>query len=343
MGRGLAAQDHQVYLYLPSDPHLTIPSLSWATVRQSNTYNAIERVVWGQTTLPRLCALDGNDILWGPAHRLPHSKISGVRKVLTIHDLVWQKAPETMALKTYLGERLLMTRSVKAADRIIVDSRGTKDDLIEFIPETERKTDIIYPIVRSVEGVTKTFNRRTTKKYLLFVGTLEPRKNLIRLIEAWKRVSDIYNDEYSLIICGKKGWGDDNIENYVTKLGIQQSVILTGFVSEDELSALYAHSHAVMAPSLYEGFGYSVIEAQQYGKRVLTSRATSMAEIGGDTVVLVDPLDVSSIAEGMKRCLTEDNSLFAACATDNAACYRPEVILPQLLAVLEEERQAWKQ
>lgn len=305
MGRGLADRGHHVYLYLPASPHPTIPCLSWATTRKENANSAAERIIWGQSKLALQALHDKVDILWGPAHRLPFRKIRGVKKVLTVHDLVWQKAPETMARKTYWGERLLMARSVKAADIVIADSESTKFDLIEMMPQISSKVTTIYP------GVDESFFGEKirpelipmNKRYFLFVGTVEPRKNLKRLLLAWSKMSPDIRSDFILVVAGKPGWGGENVSDTISLLGIQNSVLLTGFVSEVQLRNLYFHAEALFMPSLYEGFGLPLLEAQASGTPVLTSTVSSMPEISGPDAVLVDPTDEYSMQNGVEAIL----------------------------------------
>lgn len=306
MSKSLSDRGHEIILYVPSDLHDSIPDIYWAKTRISKNRTGIGRLVWGQTILPLQAKQDKLDIFWGPAHRLPLLKIAGAKKILTIHDLVWRKAKKTMALTTYCGDRAFMPRSVLAADIIITDSNSTKNDLRELVSCSSDKSYVVYP------GVNATFFNKHKKsdllinnnRYLLFVGTLEPRKNLKRLLMAWSRVKPNLNFDYKLVIVGKSGWGEEDINKTAIDLGIHDSVVIKGFVSESELKDLYCHAKSLLMPSLYEGFGLPLLEAQACGIPVMTSKISSMPEVSGPDTVFVDPESIDSIYYGLKKILS---------------------------------------
>jgi len=141
--------------------------------------------------------------------------------------------------------------------------------------------------------------------YILFVGNLEPRKNLVRLIEAFGRLKARHTLPHQLIVAGKRGWLYRSIFEAVERLGLRDDVIFTGYVPAEDLPALYAMADLFAFPSLYEGFGLPVLEAMACGTPVLTARTGSLPEVAGEAAWYVDPLDVEALADGMARILTD--------------------------------------
>ncbi len=304
IAQALAARGHRIVLYLPAPPHRTVPSTDWADIiRTSTATSLVTRLIWGQTTLPAQARRDGLDLFWGPAHRLPWASIDSVPRVITIHDLVWRHAADTMHWRTYLGEALLMRRSVAQADLVLVDSNATGADLHSLLPHLSAHVRTVYPGHDAPPPDPAA--APAGDDYLLFVGTLEPRKNLKRLLNAWQSLPSGSLRRTRLLIVGAKGWGGKK-ESDMAAFADDPSIVLKGFVSEPELNALYAGARGLVMPSLYEGFGFPIIEAQARGVPVLTSNVASMPEIAGPDAILVDPSSISSIRDGLAMLLTLD-------------------------------------
>lgn len=266
------------------------------------------RLLWMQTVVPVMAVRDKVNVFWSPAHRLPRLLPSRVAKVVTIHDLVWRMAGETMRPATRWLDSTLMPHAVRKADRIIAVSENTARDVLTEMPYSNGKICII-PL-----GAT---NLATTKKvevcnaisldepYFLFVGTLEPRKNLIGLIEAYSRLSLELRSRAMLVIAGGEGWGGFDVSAAVRKFGVQDRVKVLGYVSDIQLNTLYKHSLFLAMPSFYEGFGLPLLEAMSHGTPVITSNRGSMPEVVGDAGLLVDPYSINSIKEALKALLSD--------------------------------------
>jgi glycosyltransferase involved in cell wall biosynthesis len=174
--------------------------------------------------------------------------------------------------------------------------------------------------------------------YFLFVGTLEPRKNLVRLLTAYSQLENGLKEQTKLVIAGGKGWGGVDITQVITELGLTKFVRILGYVDDATLSALYSNAEFLAMPSLYEGFGLPLLESMVHGTPVLTSNNSSMPEVAGDAGVLVDALDVGSIMEGLDllignkqyRCELANN------AKGNAARYSWDKSAEQLFSVFEK-------
>jgi len=251
------------------------------------------------------------DVLYVPAHVLPiaHPR----RSVVTIHDLGYLHFPEAhpRAQRLYLD---LSTRwNARASARIVADSRATKDDLVRHYGAPPDKIAVVHPGVEpSARRVEDSERIQSVKsrygvegEYLLFLGTLQPRKNLARLIEAFARSSD---RERKLVIAGKKGWLIDDLPGQVERHGLGRRVIFAGYVPDEHKAALLSGATALVFPSLYEGFGFPVLEAMACGAPVICSRTSSLPETAGDAALFVDPLDVDAIASAIDR-LTSDAAL----------------------------------
>jgi glycosyltransferase involved in cell wall biosynthesis len=273
-------------------------------IREGNLPKRFFRMIWAQTFLPAQVKADKLDLFWSPVHRLPYLLPNNVAKVVSIHDLVWKHAPHTMRPLNQIMDRLCMPAAVRHADKVITVSESTRLDLIREVPNSEGKTSTIYlgsPGLASVLGEKKPAQDICEGPYFLFVGTLEPRKNLPALLRAYSRLALSTQRKAALFIVGGKGWGSAGIGNLLSELNIHERVHFLGYVNDDLLDQLYRHSLFLAMPSLYEGFGLPLLEAMARGIPVLTSNCSSMPEVVGDAGHLVDPTSVDSIRDGLKE------------------------------------------
>ena len=270
----------------------------------------IGRILSLGTTLPYWAARDRPDVFWGPAHRLPVWLPAKTRRVVTIHDMCWLLAAETMRTSTRILDAVLMPKALRSADAVITVSSSTRDALLEHFPAVSGKLSLIHEGASALpEPMPAVFLNQwgISAPYVLFVGTLEPRKNLLRLLEAFARVKRSPNKPSNcstqLVIVGGSGWGSDNLQIALNGLGVSNNVRILGHVPDTELSTLYRHAHCLALPSLYEGFGLPLVEAMAQGTPVMTSSTSSMPEVAGQAGCLVNPLDVDSIATGLSDIL----------------------------------------
>lgn len=223
--------------------------------------------------------------------------VTRVPTVTTVHDLAFIKYPETVDPLIRHTQSIRLSRIISHGNHIIADSMSTKNDLVEKYQIKDTQIDVVYPgISSSYSPVSKEELERVKTKYslpsryILSLGTQEPRKNLERLIEATK------NLDLPLVIAGKYGWGK--------KVGNPTHVNVLGFVAEDDLPALYSSATVFCYPSLYEGFGFPVLEAMACGTPVVTSNISSLPEVTGDAAILVDPTNIESIKSGIEQSLS---------------------------------------
>lgn len=264
--------------------------------------------LWMQSMVPYYSLRDDIDLFWSPAHRLPFFLSNEIAKVVTIHDLVWKFFPETMLPATYWLDRIFMPRAVKQADSIIAVSTCTAKDLIQEYPFVGNK---VFPISLGVSLSTLAQPKSQLKTiginrpYFLFVGTIEPRKNLVRLLEAYALLRESDKNRAMLVIVGASGWGGIDIIEIINKLDLSNRVIVLGRIDDVQLATLYAHAEFLAMPSLYEGFGLPLIESMAFGVPVLTSDCASMPEVAGSAGLFVNPRDVGLISDGLKLMLND--------------------------------------
>lgn len=262
------------------------------------------------TSSPVWTGLDRPDVFWGPGHRLPLWLPKGTRAVVTVHDVCWLVAPDTMRISTRLFDRMLMPMALKRADAVIAVSEATRNALLAYFPEVSGKLHLIHEGASALPEPMTSENLNqwgVTAPYVLFVGTLEPRKNLLRLLEAFARLQknlpSAETKPPQLVVVGGSGWGDDNLRSAIQRLGQTDFVRILGRVSDTQLSTLYRHAVCLAMPSLYEGFGLPLVEAMAQGTPLLTSLTSAMPEVAGRAGCLVNPLDIGSIEKGLSNML----------------------------------------
>jgi len=264
------------------------------------------KFMWTQFALPiHLTFGKKPDVFFSMSHYGP--RFSPVPYVITIFDLSYLHYPELFN-KGDLYQLTNWTKySIKGAKHILAISKSTKDDIVKNYGVDPKKITVIYigydkklfkhQSEEKIQSVKKIY--KISGDYIIFVGTLQPRKNLERLIEAFSQLS--YH--LQLVIVGKKGWLYHSIFKKVKDLDIEEKVIFTDYVPDSDLPSLICGAKAYVLPSLWEGFGIPVIEAQACGVPVVVSNVSSLPEIVADSGILVDPEKTDSIANGIKKSL----------------------------------------
>jgi glycosyltransferase involved in cell wall biosynthesis len=292
----LVLQDHEWFLY--SDRPLQQEPPHRVQVREGSAPGGSPRsLCWTQWQYTRWAARDGIDLFWSPRHHLPLLLGKRVARVVTIHDLVWRQFPETMKRSNLLLERMLMGPSIRMADRVICVSDFTAGEVARYYPSAADRCQVVHEAALD-EVSTGLAPEGVPGEYLLFVGTLEPRKNLPRLLRSYSRLGA---DTVPLVIAGGSGWGGEDLQGMLRELGLESRVHLCGYVADAELQALYAGALCLLMPSLYEGFGLPVLEAMKHGVPVIAANAGALPEIAGDAALLVDPVSEADIADAIRR------------------------------------------
>lgn len=280
-------------------------------------------IVWQRLRLPlaveyftgHLDVLHAPDFVLPPTRTTPHT-------ILTVHDLTFLIHPECFeaALQRYLARTV--PRSLRHASLVLADSHATRNDLNDLLHIPTERSAVVYP------GVAPCFRPlppahtdpvRTRlglpPHFLLFVGTLEPRKNVVRLLEAFSLLVSRRQSgqpERHLVLAGRKGWLYQDIFTTVSRLNLNNRVHFLDFVSDNDLPSLYNLADTFVYPSLYEGFGLPVLEAMACGTPVVTGAVSSLPEVAGNAAVLVDPTSSTAIADGIAEALNNASDLRTA-------------------------------
>jgi glycosyltransferase involved in cell wall biosynthesis len=332
---------HRWFLYTSRPPLRPGWERENLTLRAARFRSRAGRMLWAQTLLPWWARNDGLDLFWGATHRLPPWLPRRVARVVTIHDLVWRHAGETMRPTSRWLERTLMPRAVRAADRVLADSHSTAAALAAEFPDAADKVRVVH---LAASPLAPPAPRESLSElgivgdFILFVGTLEPRKNLPRLVEAYASLPSAARARARLVIAGGLGWGREDLAGTIARLGLRDRVVLAGYVDDGTLSTLYANALFLAMPSLYEGFGLPLLEAMSLGTPVLTSACSSLPEVAGESGLLVNPLEVQSIAQGLAALLLDDplRQGLAAKSRSAAAGFSWDKTARETLAVFDE-------
>lgn len=249
------------------------------------------------------------DLFHSPDFTLPPLKTA--RGVVTVHDLSFLRFPEHAdpGLRAFLAKAV--PRSAARANRVLADSESTKADLVGLLGIDPGKISVVpagvdarFRPVRDTMKLEQVCQRyRLPEWFILFVGTLEPRKNLPRLITAYAQMRRHTGLPHQLVIAGKPGWLYQEIYEQVTKEGLSENVHFIGFVADDDLPALYTLADLLAFPSLYEGFGLPPLEAMACGTPVVASNRSSLPEAVGSAGLLVDPENIDALADALARVL----------------------------------------
>ncbi len=305
--------ENEYVLYLPKQAELrNIPDYVVRRTRLTNHLRPV-RVFWEHVLLPQFLVRDKIDVFHSPGYILP--PLVSVPSVVSIHDLITLLYPSLCKRSNALYYRLFLYQSAKKAQRIIVHSEKTKEDLINYLGIDGDKIAVIYP------GISKGFKilrnaqllKRIRRKYLLpeefilFVGNLEPKKNVVRLIRAFLKLRKEKSIKHSLVIVGRKGWKHKDIFGAVKGSPYGKEVIFTGYVPDEDLPAIYNLAGLFVFPSIYEGFGLPPLEAMACGLPVITSNAGSLPEVVQDAGIMVSPNNTDELAEVMLQVLMNRN------------------------------------
>ncbi len=309
-----------------------------------NIPGVVLRYLWNAEIF-KIDKLIGNvDILLLPELEIPpvnHEKIVSV-----IHDVIPLVSEKwhTRGSARIIGK--FIKRAVNKADMVITVSNHTKQDLIQVTGIKEEKVRVthegICPFYRKM--VSMDCNGLLKRKYgiedrfILFTGTIEPRKNLAALFKAYSLLKNERKVPHKLIVVGKKGWMYKEIFETVNRLGISEDVLFTGYVPDEELVLFYNTADLFVYPSFYEGFGLPPLEAMACGTPVITSNTSSLPEVVGDAGIMVDPHDVNGLASAMERVLYDEalRERMTADGLERAKLFSQENMARATLKVLED-------
>jgi glycosyltransferase involved in cell wall biosynthesis len=270
--------------------------------------------LWTQFGLAKHTFSDKLDVLFVPAHTLPLIRRPNLKTVITVHDLGSEYLPKTHQLKQRLYLGLMQKFQLKGATKLIAVSKATKDDLINRLEIGPEKINVIYegfdqslfkPVKSDVlVDSLKEFDLKI-KDYFLFVGTIQPRKNLERLIKAYDQSYGQTPNGPKLVLAGSKGWLSDEIYKLRDSFNLQKKVLFLGRVEDSRLPALYSGAIGLVFPSLFEGFGLPILEAFACDCPVICSNIPSLREVAQNSAILIDPEDTKSISAEMNQLLND--------------------------------------
>ncbi|MBW7881584.1 MAG: glycosyltransferase family 4 protein [Caldilineaceae bacterium] len=271
------------------------------------------RILWEQCALPWHLRAGHADIVHGLVNVLPLA--TRAPGVVTVHDLSFMRTPGKLPPLKRAYLTLLCRLSVQRAAQIIAVSQQTAGDLAEWLGTAQGKLTVVYngvapefspPPPEAMERIRT--QRALPQRFLLYVGTLEPRKNLevlVRAYSSWRQQAGPTGHDVELVLAGARGWYYDEIFAAVRELGLEHNVHFPGFIPTHELPALYGAAEAFIYPSLFEGFGLPVLEAMACGAPVICSQAQSLLEVAGDAALTFPPHDVTALAHAIQLLLTQ--------------------------------------
>lgn len=269
---------------------------------------------WTQGGLSLEMLFHSPEVLFVPAHTVPF--IHPKRTIVTVHGLEYEFSPESYGFWERLYMRWSIRYSVRSAARVIAVSENTKQDLMRLYRVAGEKVQVVYEGCgqregevqgRADKGKSEVILPLTAypQPYLLFIGRLETRKNIVRMIEAFEQFKEKTGLPHVLVLAGKPGFGYEKIKDHLSKSTYQKTIQEVGYVSEAEKWRLLRSADVFLFPSLYEGFGLPVIEAQSVGTPVITANTSSLPEIAGEGALFIDPLSSEALAGAMETLITD--------------------------------------
>ena len=264
-------------------------------------YNFYKEQLWLTYHADKL----GLDLLHGPMHYPP--MVGHCRTVYTIHDLNPDNFPDMFQDKSMVGYFRKWRRLVSRwTDRIITPSHHAKETVLQQMGTGQDKVDVTHLGCDDVSSGDRVPSFLNGFDYILYVGHQQRWKNIERLIKVYASLVEEGKATEKLVMAGEKGWFYFDLVELVRKLKVEDKIIFTGYVSDEELAHLYRNTRLFVFPSLMEGFGLPVLEAMSYGAPVVSSKATSLAEVVGEAGLLFDPTDEGEMKESLHRALRDE-------------------------------------
>ncbi len=313
--RWLPALGEDIELKVVWPAHVLHPAIGpemRVTIVPTNVQTPLSRIYKEAGTIRSVLG-SGADVVHYPANFSPSFiKTTRAKVVLTVHDLSFMREPGWYRWNRAVYYRFAARRSVAIADRIIADSYATATDLSTFLKVPQERIDVVPLGVGEPFKPTTADQQATVRElyslpeqFFLYVGTIEPRKNIVRLIEAWSKIAA--GLPYDLVIAGREGWKCGPVKD-ATKISPHAGRIhFPGFIRPEDLPALLGAARVFVWPSLWEGFGLPPLEAMACGTPVVSSNKSSIPEALGDAALLVDPLNVEQLAAAMRDAAADDN------------------------------------
>jgi len=330
--------EHELFLYSPS---LELDNIKHKYEQESisiSTANGHHDAHWRSFGIKKSIIEDNLDIYHGLSHELPRNNGSlDCKKIVTIHDLIYKKHPRYFPLIDRTIYDMKVKHAIKTSDTIIAISEHTKRDILDFFDVDDSKVKVIYQTISDQywtgEMVTKPLPDLPSE-YNLFVGSIEERKNVVRLLEAYAKIKK--DLQIPLVLVGKGKSYLKIVKEKINELKLNDLVIIKQNISDETLKSVYKYANALFYPSLYEGFGLPVAEAIMCGIPVLTSNTSSLPEAGGDGAMYCDPYDEEDMIHKIEQISTD--TALRNTLVDNGQRYikskfNPEKVTQELLEV----------
>ncbi|KKS32408.1 MAG: hypothetical protein UU93_C0007G0013 [Candidatus Amesbacteria bacterium GW2011_GWA2_42_12] len=306
------AKEHEWILYVK-------PNAQYSILNAQLTSNFKFKIInlpylWTQIGLAARTWVDKLDVLWIPAHTLPVLRKPSIKTIVTIHGIEYEWLPqfENKLQRWYLP--LSTKYAVMSASRIIAVSEFTKKQLVERLRADSEKIEVVHEGVSSTPlsdlppklggrrkwGVLKKYGLKS-KKYILFIGTVQPRKNLVRLIKAFSRLNP---KRYALVIAGKLGWNYQDVLDEINNSIVKDQIVIVGYINNIERDTLLYNALVYVQPSITEGFGLPILEAFAAGLPILSSNGGALPEVVGDAGLLFDPLDQLDLFDKLAKIIS---------------------------------------
>jgi glycosyltransferase involved in cell wall biosynthesis len=297
------------YNYLPNVP---IPLSQRLTKIGINSHNRLQRISYEHFFMKYYFKKKNKDILHCPAYILPLNWKD--KSIITVHDIIALKFPEYCSTENYLYFNFFLPRSIQNATKIIAVSHTVKNDILQKFNIDSEKIKVIYPGINDIFRTSPSLEKlaevkkkyHLPQKFILYVGNIEPKKNIVRLIKSFENLVRHSETPHSLVIAGKFAW---KYKDVLKEFRRQDSnrIFFPGYISQSDLPALYSLADLFVFPSLYEGFGIPPLEAMASNTPVVCSTGGALSEIAGTSAYIVDPLSIDSITKGMKDVLQDSN------------------------------------
>lgn len=290
-------KEHQVVLYIRKNQKadFNLPD-NWKIKTIKWPY------LWTQVGLSLELLFHPVNTLFIPAHTVPFVRPKNT--IVTVHGLEYEFCSKAYSFWERVYMRIVIKNSCKWSKKIIAVSKNTKKDLINLYKVPEEKIKVIY------EGTNLNQNKSIENKddsYLLFIGRLEERKNILGIVEAFEILKEKHKIPHKLVLAGNPGYGYDSIKLKVKSSKLKEEIVFKGFVGEEEKFKLLRKTEIFLFPSFYEGFGLPILEAQIAGVPVVTSNVSSMPEIADSSAILVDPNKPEEIAEAAFNLISDES------------------------------------
>lgn len=314
-----AGESHEYVIY--GDPQMFPQPNGRGNVKFRNP-SGLPYPVWEQLVLPRWAMEDRVQLLHCPANTAPVGLSRNVQLVITIHDVMFLLPSKVLSASKVFRQRLgnfyrraVVPRIARRADCIVADSEFSKREVVEYLKIPPGRIRAIHlgidtDFASLADGITslpkEMGGERLDSPFILALGAGDPRKNTLGIIRAYGSCLRDFPIEEKLVIVGLRDWRSSAAYDLVGRLGLRKSVQFAGYVSEDALVWLYASARCFLYPTLYEGFGFPVLEAMACRTPVITSNCTSVPEVAGDAAMLVDPTSEKSIADALLRVLQDE-------------------------------------